>query len=187
MRGSDITTVGLDLSLTSTGIAVMGEAGLCEIHNIKSKGTAADGPGENYDRIEGIANEFRLWLDRNWLKHGYPKLGVLEAPSHGSRNGKPHERAGLWWAVFGVLHGKGIRVVTVAPATRAKYITGDGRAKKPAVLAAAREMYGQEIPNDDVADASGLAAMGMRSLGLPVETVLSDKQLEAFEGVSWQT
>lgn len=187
MRRGDVTTIGLDLSLTSTGIAVMGAKGLHEIHNIKSKGTAADGPGENYDRIEGIAEEFRLWLDRNWLRHGYPNLGVIEAPSHGSRNGKPHERAGLWWAVFGVLHGKGIRVATVAPATRAKYITGDGRAKKPAVLAAARDMYSQEIPNDDVADAAGLAAMGMRSLGFPVEKVLSDKQLEAFAGVTWTT
>ena len=85
-----------------------------------------------------------------------------------------------------------IAVATVAPSTRAKYITGDGRAKKDVVLAFAIEQYvresGPRIVNDDVADATGLAAMGARHLGEPLEVrSISDDQLAAMDGAKWPT
>lgn len=181
-------TLGLDLSLTSTGLVVMSRDGIELMHNIKSSGKKGDGPLEFLQRIDEITYQVKVFVVHAEATLADLDVAVLEAPSHGSKFGNPHERAGLWWQVYRTLWARHIPVVPVAPATRAKYITGNGRADKKVVLEAARQMYDYEIPNDDVADAAGLAAMGVRAFGHPVERDLSPEQIKCFEGVKgWPT
>lgn len=184
--------LGLDLSLTSPAVVLVEDGKYIDFFNPKSKGTKDDTYREDLDRIDDIATRIGWWA-RGVEDIEHPiDLAVIEAPSFGSRNGKPHERAGLWWSVVRELDKLGIPVVQVAPATRAKYITGSGRADKKLVLAKARERYGElthldekaSIPNDDVADALGLADMGARSKGeglVPDELIPVDC-MTAYEG-----
>lgn len=153
-----MAVIGLDLSLTSTGLALVEDGKVIEVANIKSKGKK----GASYDdwlvRIEKVYADtaFVMW---QWIEPRVIDAAVIEAPSFGSKFGNPHERAGLWWKVYADLYGWGIPIKTLAPTSRAKYITGSGRADKTQVLASARERWG-EIENHDIADAVGLAMWG---------------------------
>lgn len=66
--------------------------------------------------------------------------------------------ASIQLAMVGILHKVAyeydITILGLHPATIKKVLTGSGRAKKPEMVAAARERYPHlDIPNDDVADA----------------------------------
>lgn len=155
--------LGFDLSLTRTGVALMDEGIITRWDEYK---TSPDKEQESYRdtlcRVGSIVDGIEIdWL--GW--EGYYDLAVIEGPSFGSRNGKPHERAHLWWETFKSLANHGIPVATVAPATRAKFITGNGRADKKAVLEAVRNKVCPECPNHDVADAMVLAYMGSARVG----------------------
>lgn len=113
-------------------------------------------------------------------------LVVVEAPSHGSKFGNPHERAGIWWAVIRYLVRRGDSAVSVAPKTRAKYATDDGNADKPKVLRVVRErMPFAHITDHNLADGLALAAMGWRRLGRPIDGVASRPMNEAMRAVRW--
>lgn len=155
-----MATIGLDLSLTSTGLVLVEEGQILDVANIKSKGKRGATYDEWYARIERVHADTRRAL-QPWYDGHLIDVAVIEAPSHGSKFGNPHERAGLWWRVYSDLTFWGIPIKTLAPKSRAKYITGNGNADKAEVLAAARERWGHaHIHNHDIADAVGLAMWG---------------------------
>lgn len=182
--------VGADLSITSTAMALINDGDVGMLFNYKTKGKKTDGYPEWCARINDVSYHVLAQLGR-WKGLGRIDLIVIESPSHGSKFGNPHERAALWWDVYRWAYGKNIPVVTVAPTTRAKYITGDGRADKKAVLAAARAHWETElnisIANDDEADAIGLGDMGARFLGEPLMAIWPTKNLETMGVPAWPT
>lgn len=94
---------------------------------------------------------------------------VVEGPSFGSRFGKSHERAGLWWVTIERLEAvttAGIAVIP--PASLKMFATGNGNASKDEVVAAARYWFGDRIGGPDEADASWAAAAGHAALGQPL-------------------
>lgn len=159
-----MAVIGLDLSLTSTGLALVQDGQLLATANVKSKGKKGATYDEWFERIEKVHAQVRSHLE-DWYGDFAIDLGVIEAPSFGSKFGNPHERAGLWWKVYRDLTMWHVPVKTLAPKSRAKFITGNGNAKKPEVLEAARDRWGQDIENDDIADAVGLAVWGEESDG----------------------
>lgn len=178
--------VGLDLSLTSTGYAFVLDGKVDGGGTIKSKGKKGDTVRSKALRLMQITNSA---LAR--VVGADADLVVIEAPSFGSTTGQQHERGGLWWMVATELSARGFPIATVAPTTRAKYGTGNGRASKDEVLAAVIGRY-RDLPGDwaitgnDVADAVLLAAMGSRHLGVPVEADgLPQRNLEAMGGATW--
>ena len=155
------TSLGLDLSLASTGLAVVIDGKLVHTGNITSRGTRDDRHPQYMARIAALADQINTWLADASARYGEYHIAAIEAPSFRSQNGNPHERAGLWWKVYEHLWSAEVRIETLAPATRAKYIAGNGRASKEAVLAAAHYRWGADlIPNHDVADACGMAMWG---------------------------
>lgn len=167
-----MNVLGLDLSLTSTGLAYVEGGTLIEVANIKSKGNRDATKSDVASRLRGIAADV---LDYSFSAD----LVVIEAPSFNSKFGLQHERAGLWWMVVEGLDSKGYPMVFVAPKQRAKYATGNGNAGKQEVFAAAVNRYGASVTNDDIADAVILAAMGARLVGepMPCEMDLTTKHL----------
>lgn len=155
--------VGIDPSITSTGLALVHEGVVLATNNIKSKGRK----GATYDdwlaRINLVHADVRRTLN-DWTDENLIELAVIEAPSHGSRFGNPHERAGLWWRIYADMNFLRIPIKTLAPKSRAKFITGNGNADKHEVLAAARERWGEGIKNHDIADAVGLAMWGEEAM-----------------------
>lgn len=195
--------VGLDLSLTSTGVArIDTDAETVKLDTVTSK------PAKNLGRHGGVLPPT---LDqRHGRLHNLRReiglcahdadLIVVEGPSYGSKTGQQHDRSGLWWLVVDWLSnepgngGWGISVVEVPPANRIKYATGKGRADKDAVLAAVIRRYPDVVVGgNDEADALVLAAMGARHLGHPIEPSqpgcvrgLPLTHLAAMDHVNWQ-
>ena len=171
-----VIVVGLDLSLASTGVAVIRD-GQVSLERVDA--AASDDPLQSWRRIESTA-------ERTLRQVPAGALVVLEGPSWGSRFGKPDERHAQRWMVRGPLLACGHVVVIVSPRTRAKYAANDGKAQKRAVLASMRARHPDlTIRDHNVADALALAAMGARSFGSPIDGEPSKQQIEAMGAVSW--
>lgn len=181
-----VHVVGLDLSLTSTGVATIvidddrrTARDYTGVERVTSKGRKDATLWERAERLNQIVREILR------LTNG-ADLVVLEGPSFGqARQGGQHDRSGLWWLVVDALHNTGYRVVEVPPATRARYATGKGNAAKDAVLAAVVRRYPDiDVIGNDEADALILAAMGARSLGCPIDD-LPKTHVAAMDAVRW--
>lgn len=174
-------TVGIDPSLTSTGIAVHWPGRLNDTdiitHRIRSAGKKADSWDTRNARINKIAGEVIDVIPNN-------ALVVMESPSYGSVSTSAHDRSGLWWAIYSRLIQAGCTVVPAAPSQRMMYATGKGGGKdagKDNVLAQAIKRYPQiNITGNDVADAVIFLAMGMRLNGKPLEESLPLTHLNAM-------
>lgn len=173
--------VGVDLSLTSTGLADSHG----NVDRYRTKPTKTPGLLDDLGRIERIAHAvhlFALFGPDTWAA----TLVALEGPafSRGAMGGQ-HVRAGLWWAVAARLTAlPGPQVVVIPPTTRAMYATGRGNAGKDEVLAAAVKRYpAHDVTGNDVADAVILAAIGARLLGHPIDD-MPKSHLRALEKVN---
>ena len=173
--------VGLDLSLTSCGVGVItrrvDDTCIAACSTITSRGRRGDGLTERAGRIGALAGEVAL--------AAVPAaLVVVEGPSHGSRGGSPLDRHGLWWAVGQELVARSVPVAVCAPATRARFAAGSGKADKAAVSAAVARLWPDlTISNADEADAVALAHAGAVRRGWPVETLARHR--DALAAVRW--
>lgn len=148
--------VGVDLSLTATGVATRHSAEL-----ITSTGHRDDTLIDRRARLNHIRYRVISWCQA-------ADLVVIEAPSFGSRGGSAHDRAGLWWLVVSALIHRDIAVIDISPKTRAKYATGRGNAGKDEVLTAAVRRLPIDVDNNNTADAAWLCAIGHDLLGAPL-------------------
>jgi len=187
---ASIAVLGLDLSLTGTGIAEilpLNTTPGCRVHTLTPPRDKATG----HDRLQWIVEA--VW-DTFWLHAGaraYPlvvPLVVVEGPSYGSasgtRQGGHHERAGLWWLVTHKLWTEGVDVAVVAPAALKRYATGKGNASKDQVLAAAVRRWPDIDMDNNGADALWLAAMGRDHIGHPIVRMPAANRL-ALDAVAW--
>jgi crossover junction endodeoxyribonuclease RuvC len=164
--------IGLDLSLTSTGVA----SSRGWVERIQVKGTG-------FKRLREIRDEVVT------LTHSNADLYVVEALSIGSTFGQHLTRAGLWHMVMDRVDSWGTPWIEVAPTSLKKYATGKGNAAKDEVLAAAiRRFPAINVTGNDEADALWLAAIGADLLGEPMvempgtnRTVL--RKLQLPEGI----
>lgn len=172
------TVVGLDLSLTSTGIAVNGSGIAAWCGTIGSTGRDNEPWPVRYRRLCDLTHRILAPIPEG-------ALVVLEAPAYSRNTGKAHDRAGLWWMVYDMLAGTTRTVLPVEPNLRAKYATGKGNASKDAVLAAAVRRYPSiEINGNDTADAVVLMAMGRRLVGQPIDEPMPATHLAALATLS---
>lgn len=171
--------VGLDLSLTSTGLAVVDPHHGHAVDRIQTKPT--DGT------LAARTARLHLIVDsiHGWIAGGTADLVVIEGPALATRSAHTHDRSGLWWLVVSRLLRNDYPVAIVPPSSRAKYATGKGNSPKDAVLAAVIRRYPDaDITGNDEADALILAAMGARALGYPVDE-LPKTHLDAMAKVAW--
>jgi crossover junction endodeoxyribonuclease RuvC len=168
--------VGIDPSLTSTGIAIAID-GKVETGRVRSKGSKADGWEDRVGRIITLAQQITDQVPAN-------SLVIIEAPSYGSVSTSAHDRAGLWWLIFTKLYLEGCDILPVTPAQRMTYAVGKGGGAgtdKDNILAAAIKRYPEiDITGNDVADAVILAAIGARLDGHPLEDTMPAANLRAL-------
>lgn len=173
--------VGLDISLTSTGLAIITRrvegSTLVNTHTITSRGKRDDGLAERAERIADLASHIATLL-------GNPKLVVIESPAFGARGGSTLDRSGLWWRVVGELAARNVPTAVCPPTVRAKFATGKGNADKAAVSAAVARLWPDlEVANSDEADAVALAHAGAVRLGWDVETLA--RHHDCLAGIRW--
>lgn len=152
---------GLDLSITSTGVAVV-ENGVAKTYRIRPKTTDT---ALKHDRIEQVYTQVRTHCAGS-------ALVVLESPAFAAGGNAASALTGNWWIVAHVLWKLGLTMVVVPPPTLKVFATGKGNASKDEVLAATIRRYGHlthpGVSGNDEADALQLSAMGAFKLGQPL-------------------
>jgi hypothetical protein len=154
--------VGLDLSLTSTGIALGDATWTIEGKNLRQVRRLV------YIRdqiLEALAN------------HGQPVgpdtpplVAVIEGYSFSSRNSHAHALGELGGVVRVALHEIAVPVIEVPPTCRAKFATGRGNASKSEVVSAISARTGilwDGSGNEDRCDAWILQEMARTYMGHP--------------------
>jgi len=152
VHGYKARAFGLDLSLTSTGIA--SSRGWTD--RIRPSSGA-----EGFVRMREILEAVRDAI-------GAHALVVVESLALTRTTGQHLTRAGLWHVVMESVDRRW-PWIEVSPTALKKYATGKGNAGKEEVLIAAIKRFGDmEIKGNDEADALWLAAMGADLLGEPM-------------------
>lgn len=159
--------VGLDLSITATGIC--DTDGTC--CTILGKAAAGD------KRMAVIESHVYDRRDAD--------LFVIEGLAvHGPGNGMA--AAQVMGAVKVCLIKAGAPYVEVPPSTLKKFATGRGNATKPEMAVALYKRAGIELANDNETDAFLLRAAGLHALGHPLFD-LPAAQVAALDKVAWPT
>lgn len=152
--------VGVDLSLTSTGIAVYDiKPRQWRFDNPKTVGHRQDTWMQQTQRIYSLANLILGTISNH-------ALVVVEGPSYNSVSTSVWERAALYYQLTIWLQELEIPIAVAAPKTLKLWATGTGMAGKKSVQNVAEQFVGRKLANNDVADAAILALMGMHRLGL---------------------
>lgn len=138
--------LGLDLSLTATGWALVWE-GSPRWGVIKSKSRGVKRLSEIRNAVLDILNQTQ------------PSLAVIEGYSYGSHQGMAG-LAELGGVIRLLLLDMAIPFIVVAPATNKKFATGKGNAEKDLMLKRVFQHWGADMNNNNEADAFALAQFG---------------------------
>ena len=161
------TIIGLDLSLTGTGIAT--PAGERTVRT-----NAADPIEERLRTIRAAVI-------------GETVVGCITVIEDFVTRSPAASTLGMVHGVVRVaLAEVGVPFVLVPPATLKKYVTGKGNAKKPDMRMAVYQRFGLDLPDDNQVDAYGLRAMGLDAYGHPLAQ-LPALQRESLDKVAWPT
>lgn len=161
------TVIGLDLSMTATGVALPDGTTL----TIKPKGT---GDGRLLYIRDQIGQAVRGTDALIVLEDMPARLMANAAKAVGFVHG----------AVRSLLLEEGFQYAAVSPATLKAYATGKGNADKTAMAIAALKRAGLEFADDNCCDAWWLRATGLDHLGVP-EIVLPQVQRDRLAKVVW--
>lgn len=165
-----MNTMGLDLSLTSTGVSVGGMT-----RSIQSKRNGVERLVEIRDAIIEIAVESKV------------QVAVIEGYSYASRQSQSHSLGELGGVVRVALFEAGIPFVVVPPTSRAKFATGKGNAGKAEVVSAVSAKTGIIWAGGDGADrcdAWVMEQMLLVKLGRS-QYDWAKEQLDALSKVDW--
>jgi len=145
--------IGIDASLTATGIVVLDDN--CKIFASK----IISSNKKETERLIDLTKIVKEFL----INFQPPKMITtfifLENYSFGSRAGQAFS-IGEWGGVLRVLLTEmKFKVILVSPPTLKKFVTGKGNTKKEQMLLQVYKKYGQEFMSNDLCDAYGLARM----------------------------
>ncbi|MEU3219996.1 hypothetical protein [Streptomyces sp. NPDC006971] len=161
--------VGLDLSLTCTGVA---GAGWSDIIRTRLRGD---------DRLSHLVNAVADFVKR-------ADLVVMEGPSYGHAALAGHEDlAGLRVLVRQYCYRHRIPYGVVPPSSLKMFATGRGNATKGEVRSGVADRYGHHtegVGRYDQADAYTAMAMGLHHLGHPLAEA-PERALKALTGCQW--
>jgi Holliday junction resolvasome RuvABC endonuclease subunit len=172
--------IGLDLSLTSTGISRItwiDTSVVTDIHRVQSVGKLTDTWPMRSKRLRDLAHAI--------TEHVLPaNLVVLEGPSFNSKSPASHDRSWFWGKVYDAIEHYPAPILVVPPASAKKWATGKGNADKDdMILAAARMWPAVEGIKNDTADALALAGIGMQLLYGPCPFPLYSYRTAVVDGL----
>lgn len=157
-------SIGLDLSLTATGVAIINDGELLYCGQIKSK-PVGDKPQDELLRLLRIRGQIQDLLD----EHCPPEeegIIVIEGLAFMARNTTALvQLAGLNYLTRQLAYELKVPFAIVAPSSLKKYVTGKGNGDKSAITLELFKQYGVTLYNDNEADAYALATIGQALLG----------------------
>jgi len=151
--------IGIDPSLSSTGICTMSKDGdILSTFAINSEFT---GPR----RLSDIKRQLEPITSYGILPSSTKLIAFVEGYSFGSQNGR--EALGeLGGMIRLMLYDEGIEYVDVPPTTLKKYVLGIGKGDKVAMAIGVIKAWGRDFPTTDQTDAYALCQFGRGYLGL---------------------
>lgn len=175
--------LGLDLSLTASGVATLRFEG----GTVRASTAVLGRPGRKAEPLDQmLARLDTLTAEIMCVISGWPpELAVVEDFLSAAHGGKVLERAYLWLDVVKRLRRLDVPVASVNVRTLKKWATGSGsHIEKTAVVAAMARMWPDaDVNNDGAADALALASMGAQRLGWPLPTLARHR--DALRVVEW--
>jgi len=143
--------VGVDLSLTETGLVVLDRN-----FKILQQILVSTNPTVNIEcRISEIKESI-------WKFFNKDSVIYIEGLSFGSRGGKMLELGGLHYYIRTHLYLTGFDFKTVPPTSLKKFITGKGNCKKELMLLKVYKKFGIEFDNNNLCDAYSLARLAVQ-------------------------
>lgn len=174
----ELVVVGVDQSLTSTGLAVIDERGFVTIDRIRSK-------EKGHERVEEILTRILAHCHDVTEEDGRVVVGI-EGLSMGAKGSSVDKIFGLFHVITHRLWQLEIPYYVAPPSTVKLYATGKGNAGKDEVLSATIRRYPDaEFAGNDQADAMNIAALGARHYGIPVESAETAAMARALEKIEW--
>lgn len=168
--------VGVDHSLTSTGLAFVRAGELVKLHTITSTPVeTGETLEQRADRVAIVARRFGDELDE--FDAADPLILMIETRDFQVKDrakgsgGMATDRAGLWLQLLVVARMYRAHLVGVAPTALKVWATGDGRASKNAVQEAVEQTYGVRCRNNDEGDALALASWAAHHYRTPLGLV----------------
>jgi crossover junction endodeoxyribonuclease RuvC len=165
-------TMGLDLSLTSTGYSILGKTGSI---SVKSKGP---------ERLMDIREDVRNLLHANGIEAVF-----VEGYAFSARNSQSHKIGELGGVIRLLMFEMNIPYVEIPPTSRAKFATGKGNAGKTEVISSISARTGITwlgSSADDECDAWILEEMGGTFLGNP-KYEWPKSHLDSLKSVDWSS
>jgi len=143
-----LKVLGLDLSIASTGLAILDDDSRIFTKTIKTK--PRDGPDF---RLATICDEIENYL----MADKTLRTAAIEAPFIHPKNRKGREVIlGLHGAVTVLLVNNRVDIHRITPTELKKFTTGNGQASKETMIRAIEVQYGLVCEGDDIADAAAL-------------------------------
>ena len=163
-----ITSLGLDTSLTGTGIVLLTDRKITKQRLIKSK-PVGDKPVHELIRIRKIVEEIELIISED-----IPDIAVIEGMAYMVKKTTALVQLSvLNYMTRALLYDYKIPFFVCAPTSLKKFITGKGNSKKDVMLIEVFKRYGVTILNDNENDAFSLAKIG--------EELLNSNKLPIFQ------
>lgn len=151
---------GLDLSLTSTGIAYPGG----DTRALNTPKRHVDG----HARIDYILRQVHLAVIDPLIRSELDRLVVgIEGYAFGASQAGIRDNAELGGVIRHHLWTIGVPWVEISPKTLKKYATGTGTASKADMITAAQRHLDADITDDNCADAAWLRAAVRHHYGTP--------------------
>lgn len=177
--------VGIDPSLTGTGLAVLTTNGRridTALRTIGSTGKRSDTWPMRAARLTKLRNTVMRHVPRT------ATLAVLEGPSYGSSTPGMHDNAWYRGKLYDALVSLGIPTAVCPPATLKKWATDNGNADKDAMSVSVSALWPiVEWRNDNEVDGLGLASIGAQHIGMPVPYLILERHKLAISKVEWPT
>lgn len=158
--------MGLDLSLTGSGVVVIERTGqVLFSRTITSRLT-------DMERLAFIRGEIGEVLSKY-----SPMLTCIEGYSMGSRSGQLASIGELGGVIKLLLHRNKFRYTIVAPTQLKKFVTGKGSAMKDEIMMHVYKRWGYEAKDNNTADAYGLSRIALALEGEDNKLIAPQKEV----------
>lgn len=186
--------VGIDPSLTSTGVAVLVDGRPAHYGRYGRPGQNGASYTTRSRRVRRMIRE----VTEAAFAGGKPDVFVIEEHPYAVGNqGNEFDRAAVWHGVFGNMDAREVPGVVVNNSTAKAWVTGIGNPGKNGVIEVIDEWFAGHIDPplakwrktvdhpDDVADALGFATMGAYKLGDPLPFEPKERHRTALALLPW--
>lgn len=160
--GRKKTSIGLDLSLTASGVVVVDISS----HSVLSQNVITSKPSDGTTvgeivRLNKIVDEVI-----GTIVLFSPEIVVIEGLAFMAKNTTALvQLSALNYFVRRELVSRGIPFLIVAPPTLKKFLTGHGNAQKDQIMLETYKRYGESFLDNNLCDAYGLARCGVLLVG----------------------